>query len=433
MNKLLKTAPILALLVLVIAGCSSIKPDANTGGGGGGDGSGGPVEITFWHGMSGQLKNVLEEQVEEFNKSQDGVRVSTVSNTDYDTNQQKLLAAIASDSQPDIAQIEIHAIPQFAASGAIVPLDSFMKQSKESRKEDFIAGLLNNTQYEGATYGLPFNRSVPVFYYNADMVKEAGLSGPPETWRDVETYARKMAKPEEKVFGYSPVNAWWFFQSMVWSSGGEMTSKDFKQATFNDAPGARTGMELWQGLKQDGVVNVRSGTEAWPQTISDFAQGRTAMFSGSAGDMGQIEDGNPDFEWKATFIPRFEEYAVPTGGANAAILAQDEEKQKAAWKFMEWFTSKDQTIEWSQKTGYLPVKKAAVEDPKMVEYYEKNPNYKVPVDQLQYARTAPEAPDYPEVLQVIQAAMDDILYNGKPVAPALEKAEEKSSNILSGS
>lgn len=429
MNKLLKTAPILALLVLIIAGCSSIKPEVESGEGGG---SGGPVEITFWHGMSGQLQNVLEEQVEEFNKSQDGVRVSTVSNTDYDTNQQKLLAAIASDSQPDIAQIEIHAIPQFAASGALVPVDEFMEQSEEHTKEDFIAGLLNNTQYEGETYGVPFNRSVPVFYYNADMFEEAGISGPPETWDDVEEYATKLARPEEKIYGYTPVNEWWFFQSMVWSGGGEMTSEDYEEATFA-TPEAQAGMEMWQSLKQDGVVNVRSGAEAWPQTISDFAQGRTAMYNGSAGDMGQIEDGDPDFEWKATFIPKFEEYAVPTGGANAAILAKDEEKQKAAWEFIAWFTSTDQTIEWSQKTGYLPVKEAAIDDPKMVEYFEENPNYKVPIDQLEYARTAPESPDYPEVLESIQTAMDDILYNGKPVAPTLENAEEKSGEVLSGS
>jgi len=428
MNKLLKTAPVLALLILMMAGCSSIKPEAETGGNASGD----RLKITFWHGMTGQLKNVLEGQVRDYNESQDEVRVVATSNTDYDTNQQKLLAAIASETQPDIAQIEIHAIPQFAASGAIVPLDSFMEQGEGDRKEDFIAGLLNNTEYEGETYGIPFNRSVPVFYYNADMFEEAGISGPPETWQDVETYAKKLTKSDPKVYGYTPVNAWWFFQSMVWSGGGEMTSENFDQATFN-TPEARAGMEIWQSLKQDGAVNVRSGTEAWPQTISDFAQGRTAMYNGSAGDMGQIEGENPDFEWKATFIPKFEEYAVPTGGANAAILAKDKERQKAAWEFVSWFTSTDQTIEWSQKTGYLPVKQAAVEDPKMVRYYEENPNYKVPVDQLEYARTAPESPDYPEVLEAIQTGMDDILYNNKPVGPTLEEAEEKGSEILSGS
>jgi sn-glycerol 3-phosphate transport system substrate-binding protein len=428
MVKPLKSVAIIALLLIVV-GCSSIKPDVGSeGGGDGGD----RVQVTFWHGLSGQLKNVLDAQVKEFNKSQDEVRVSAVSNTDYDTNQQKLLAAIASDSQPDIAQIEIHAIPQFAASGALVPLDELMEQSEESGKEDFIPGLLNNTQYEGQTYGIPFNRSVPMFYYNVDMFEEAGISGPPETWQDVENYAKKLAKPEKKLYGYTPVNAWWFFQSMVWSGGGEMTSEDFEQATFN-TPEAQAGMEMWQGLKKEGVVNVRSGPEAWPQTISDFSEGRTAMFSGSAGDMGQIEDADPDFEWRATFIPKFEEYAVPTGGANATILAKDEAKQEAAWKFIAWFTSTDQTIEWSQKTGYLPVKKAAVDDPEMARYFEENPNHKVPVEQLEYARSAPESPDYPEVLETVQTAMDDILYNDKLVGPTLKEAEEKSSEVLSGS
>jgi ABC-type glycerol-3-phosphate transport system substrate-binding protein len=428
MYKWIKPILILTIAVVAFVGCSTIKPDSNTGG----ENSGGPVEIKFWHGMSGQLKNVLDGQVEDFNKSQDEVRVSTVSNTDYDTNQQKLLAAIASDSQPDIAQIEIHAIPQFAASGSLVSLDDFMEQSEQHKKEDFVDGLLNNTQFEGETYGIPFNRSVPTFYYNADMFQEAGISDAPETWEDVQKYATKLAKPDEKIYGYTPVNEWWFYQSMVWSGGEEITNKDYSEATF-DTPEAREGMEIWQGLKQDGAVNVRSGTEAWTQTISDFAEGRTAMYSGSAGDMGQIEDAKPEFEWKASYIPKFDEYAVPTGGANAAILSQDKEKQQAAWEFISWFTSTEQAVEWSKKTGYLPVKKAAVEDEKMAEYFEKNPNHKVPVDQLEYARTAPESPDYPEVLEAIQTGMDDILYNDKPVGPSLEKAEEKSTEILSGS
>ena len=121
------------------------------------------------------------------------------------------------------------------------------------------------------------------------------------------------------------------------------------------------------------------------QTISDFSEGRMAMFSGSAGEMSQIEDADPNFEWRSTFIPRFEEYAVLTDGADAAILAKDGAKQEAAWKFIAWFTSTDQTIEWSQKTGYLPVKGAAVDDPEMVEYFEENPNHKVPIEQLEYA------------------------------------------------
>ncbi len=431
MYKPLKIALILAFAfsMAVAAGCS-VKPGTNSNQSAS---SGGPVEITFWHGMSGQLKDVLDQQVKEFNKSQDEVKVvATAQGTDYDTNQQKILAAIASGNPPDIGQIEIHALPKFAASGAIAPLDSFMKKSKDHQKSDFVQGILANTRYEGQTYGVPFNRSVPMLYYNVDMFEKAGISGPPATWQEVADDARKLADPGQKVYGYEPVNEWWFFESMVWSNGGDILSPDNKQATF-DTEKAQAGMEIWRQLKQDGVLSVNSGTEAWSQTISDFTEGRTAMYTGSAGDMGQIEEGKPNFAWKAAFIPKFDQYAVPTGGANAAIFSKDKAKQEAAWKFISWFTSKDQTILWSQKTGYLPVMKSAIDDPKMVKYFEENPNHKLPVDQLEYARTAPEIPEYPQVLDDIQEGMDQVMYSGKPVAPSLKAAARKADEALSGS
>ncbi len=419
----------LALMMAVAAGCS-IKPGTDSSQSAS---SGGAVEITFWHGMSGQLKDVLDQQVAEFNESQDEVKVvATAQGTDYDTNQQKILAAIASDSPPDIGQIEIHALPKFADSGAVVPLDSFMEKSKEHKRSDFVQGILANTQYEGQTYGIPFNRSVPMLYYNVDMFENAGLSGPPVTWQEVADDARKLANPDRKIYGYEPVNEWWFFESMVWSNDGDILSPDNKHATFDTAE-AQAGLEIWRNLKQDGVLSVTSGTEAWSQTISDFTEGRTAMYTGSAGDMGQIEEGNPDFEWRAAFVPKFDQYAVPTGGANAAIFSKDEAKQEAAWKFISWFTSKDQTILWSQKTGYLPVMKSAIDDPKMVKYFEENPNHELPVEQLKYARTAPEIPEYPQILDDIQEGMDQIMYSGKPVAPSLKAAARKADKDLSGS
>lgn len=417
---------VLAMLAVIAAGCSP-KPGTS----GGGSTPGQPVEVTFWHAMSGQLGKALQAQVDEFNNSQNEVKVTATYQGGYDANQQKLLAAIASGTQPDIAQIEIHALPQFAASKAVMPLDDLMTQSTDHKKEDFLPGVLRNTEYQGKVYGMPFNRSVPVFYYNADMFKQAGLSKPPETWQEVEDYSRKLAQPDKKIYGYEPVNVWWFFESMVWSNGAELMSPDLKQATFN-TPEAQAGMELWQRMKREGISNSYSGPDAWSQTIADFAQGRTAMYTGSAGDMGQIAEG-AKFEWKAAYIPKFKEYAVPTGGANAAILAKDQTKQQAAWKFISWFTSKDQTITWSQKTGYLPVMKSAVSDPRMVEYFQKNPNHKVPVDQLQYSRTAPEIPQYPQVLKEIQVAQDQIMNNNQPVGPALNEAAQKSNKVVSGS
>ncbi|MGI9050166.1 MAG: hypothetical protein ACR2GU_12480 [Rubrobacteraceae bacterium] len=77
--------------------------------------------------------------------------------------------------------------------------------------------------------------------------------------------------------------------------------------------------------------------------------------------------------------------------------------------------------------------KSAIDDPKMVKYFKENPNHKLPIEQLKYARTAPEVPAYPQVLDDIQSGMDQIMYNGKPVGPSLKTAAQKANKDLSGS
>jgi sn-glycerol 3-phosphate transport system substrate-binding protein len=61
--------------------------------------------------------------------------------------------------------------------------------------------------------------------------------------------------------------------------------------------------------------------------------------------------------------------------------APDEEKQ-AAWKFVRWMCETEQAMEWSTRTGYMPVTRPAVD--RLVEsgWYERHPNDRVAYDQL---------------------------------------------------
>lgn len=394
-----------------------------------------PVEVTFWHGMSGQLGNVLQAQVDEFNKTHTDVHVTATYQGSYSGKgplQQKLLAAIASGKVPDIVQLEIHSMPTMSANGALEPLDSYMESSSDHKKSDFIPGLLKSTAYQGKTYGIPFNRSVPVFYYNTKLFQDAGIKEAPKTWSDVATDAKlltKKANGQTSVYGFEPVNQWWFFESLVWSGGGELMDQNLTKATFA-TPEAEAGMKAWQQMKKDGVVNVQTGPKDWDQTIQDFTQGRAAMYVGSAGDMGQLEASGMSFA--AANVPMVKEYAVPTGGANAAILAKaPEAEKKAAWEFIEWFTSKEQTIKWSQQTGYMPVLNSAVDSAEMKDYFKQKPNHEVPVKELQYAKEAPLSPAYLQVSQYVQDAMDKIMVENADVDKTLQDAVQKSNQAIS--
>lgn len=393
-----------------------------------------PVEISFWYGVGGQLEKVIASQAEKFNRSQQGVKVTPFYAGAYGAGgpmQQKLLASIAAGSVPDVVQLEIHATCTFASKGALLALDDLMARSAHDRKDDFLP-VLTNTACEGKTYGIPFNRSVPILYWNRDRFTKAGLAGPPKTWTELAAIAPRLTQegPGGKVYGFMPINQWWFFQAMTWSNGGDMLSPDMKRAIFaSDA--AVAGLRVWGDLLERGHAQVRTGPTEFLQTIQDFVNEKTAMYWGSAADMGAVAAAK--FEWRAALSPGFEgkTLVVPQGGANAVIMAKiAPERQRAAWEFIQWWTSPVEAAYWSRETGYVPVVKKALDDPDFKAFLKANPNHAVPIEELKYSRAAPPSPKYFQVLQLVQRAQQNIISNKAPALETLRATAQQVDALL---
>jgi sn-glycerol 3-phosphate transport system substrate-binding protein len=393
-----------------------------------------PVEVSFWYGVGGQLQKVIESQAEKFNRAHPGIRVSPFFAGAYGGGgpmQQKLLASLAAGSVPAVVQLEIHATCTFASKGALLPLDDLMARSDHDRKDDFLP-VLTNTDCDGKTYGIPFNRSVPILYYNRDRLTKAGFAGPPKTWTELAAMAAKLTRDEAggKVYGFMPINQWWFFQSMTWSAGGDILSPDGKRAVFASDAGA-AGLRVWADLIERGYAQVRSGPTEFLQTIEDFVNEKTAMYWGSAADMGAVAAAK--FDWRAALSPGFEgkKLLVPQGGANAVIMAKaPAAQQKAAWEFVQWWTSPAEAAYWSRQTGYVPVVKRALDDPDFKAFLKANPNHAVAIDELAYSRAASPSPKYFQVLQLIQRAQQNIISNKAPAPETLKTAAEQVDAIL---
>jgi sn-glycerol 3-phosphate transport system substrate-binding protein len=394
----------------------------------------GPVEIQFWYGVGGQLQKLIESQAERFNKSQTRVKVSPFFAGAYGGGgpmQQKLLAAIAAGNVPDVVQLEIHATCTFASRGALVALDDLMARSAHACRDDFLP-VLTNTQCDDKTYGIPFNRSVPILYYNKDRLARAGIATPPRTWPEVAAAAAKLTQDGAggKVYGFMPINQWWFFQSMTWSAGGDILTPDQKHAAFATEQGA-AGLKLWSDMIAKGHATIRTGPTEFLQTIQDFVNEKTAMYWGSAADMGAVSAAK--FPWGAALSPTFDgkKLVVPQGGANAVIMAKaPPERQRAGWEFIQWWVSPEQAAYWSRETGYVPVAKKALDDAEFKSFLKSNPNHAVPIEELQYSRSASPSPKYFPVLQLIQQAQQNIISNKAPVLETLRAAAQQVDAAL---
>ena len=397
------------------------------------------VKVRFWYGLGGQLGEVIVGQVNKFNAAQNAIEVEAVLQQSYNGVQEKFLATLVGGDVPELIQMEIHATPQFASAGALAPMEQFYKDDPAFNFDDLVPATLLNQRWEGTLYAMPINRSTPLLYYNKNLFKEAGLDPekPPKTWNEFRTMAKAMTKMdggEVKVTGYLPAADWWYFESMVWSNGGELLDKELKRVTF--AEPAAPIMQIWADMAyKEKTAQIMSGETAGDLRAQAFIDGRAAFVINSTAGLGRFIRDVKKFEMGTAFMPHTEgnTHAVPTGGAAAAIPAKaSPEKQKAAFEFIKWWISTEQGAFWSQNTGYFPIRKTSIELLTQQGYYRDRPQFKTTIDQLQYAREAPLTPHWPAIAKEVTKGMEEILVNNAPALQALTKAQERAQAIVNG-
>ncbi len=415
---------------VVLAGCGGPAAAAPKG-------KSAPITVTFWTGLGGSLGTKLQNLVNEFNKTHPGIHVVRTYEGSYTgggPEQQKLLASLAAHNPPDMAQLEVHSLPVFASVGALMPLTSFIKHSAVDSPSSLLPGMMVSTTYKGTTYALPFNRSVPVIFYNKTMFAKAGLSGPPNTWSQLMSDAAKLThgSGSSKVYGFSPNDQWWFWEYYTWSSGQHILSPNLTRATFN-TPAAESMLKDTANMQKQGTAIVQEGPHAWGLTTASFIAGKVAMDEDSPASLASVRAGvGSKFKWGLDMMPKNVTRAVPPGGANMVIMnGIPKATAKAAFTFMQWMTSLPQTIKWSEETGYLPVQKAALTNPGYEAYLKANPQERVVLNEVKYQHAPPQSPHYIGVYGYAQTAMTSIYANGASVSSAMNTAAKQSDTLLS--
>jgi sn-glycerol 3-phosphate transport system substrate-binding protein len=388
-----------------------------------------PQTVEFWYSLGGDRSELVQGMIKDFNDSQQDVIVKGIFQGNYYDTSAKIQAAIAAGSPPDMAMLEISSVGLYADAGALENLDPYIKKSKGMTVKDFIPGLLDYSYWNKQLIALPFNRSTPLFFYNKKHFQEAGLDpNGPKTWNDLEQYAKKLSIPNKR-WGYScPIDVW-FYAAMVFQNGGQILASDHKHIGFKN----KTGLEpikFWRKLIDEGAMKVPPGKEynSWDVAKNDFINETVSMIVVSTGDAaGLIERAKDKFEVGTCFLPKAKEYGVPTGGANIVMFAKKSKEAKAAaWKFMKWVTDTDQSVFFSQSTGYMPNRLSAVKSVKMQEYFKGHPQFKTAIDQLQYAKRRPMHPSYPQlnnvIMNEIQKAVIDRSYSLEKALEAMDEA-----------
>lgn len=386
------------------------------------------AELTVWHYWDGNNGDTFSALVDAYQKSHPGqtIRVVTVPNAELLT---KVQTAAQSRTLPDIVIGDLVWVPRLTATGKAVDLTSLVPAATWA---DIYPEMLSFGKKDGGQYSIPVSSNDLAMIYNVDLLKQAGLDPQklPTTWEELKTAAAtitaKTGKPGTELFtqpGDNGEGVTWNFQVNLWQAGGEFLNKDNTKAAFNSDAG-RKALQYWVDL-----VNAKSSPLGpW----GAFEKGAAASAQEGSWMVGFWTADQPfDFAVGPIPHPADGKPATNMGGEQAVVFSADQAKQQAAAQFLTWFTDPAQNASWSEKTGFLPVRRSVAEAADYLAFVQKNtPKLKPYIDALPTAKARPATAVYPKVSLAFAKEIEQALHGTKSVEQALTDAEKTVNSIL---
>lgn len=392
-------------------------------------------QLIFWHTQTQVNQKLLTEIVDAYNATNPPMKVVLQFAGNYTDMYRKLKLSIGTKDVPDMIVAYESMIAEYAAADAVVPLDEYINDekiglSKESLA-DFFPSILESNRYPqlgNKYYTFPFTKSVLMMYYNADMLKKAGIEKAPETW-DEFAAACKAVKAKLKKEGYAISTDASTLSAFIFSFGGKVISDDGKKTLYDSPEGVAAFSLIYDLCKAGGAYQV--DRESYGDS-RDFSVERCAFFIRSSTNRPYVENDVKDkFNWDMAMIPRGKDAKPATVlfGANIAIMKKTQERQRAAWAFIKYFSSTEVTAKWSTGTGYLPVRKSAAETETVKKFFEQNPRNRRAFDALEFAKTEPGVRGWQAVRTQAELAVSKAI-GGRTKPDAIAKDLADKANKL---
>lgn len=386
------------------------------------------TELWFYYPtqVGGDLANGMEEIVAEFNESHPDIRVTAVYSGSYKQTVQKAMSDLAAGNGPNVILSGMLDIVDYYDVDMLEDITPLIEAEGDEWKNDFVDGFWGNfVMADGGTYGLPFQHSVCVLFYNKDMLDAAGV-GVPSTWDEILQAEEALAAWDGSVVPIEFPSDVWVLEALTLSNGGNLIAGN-EETTFN-SPAAVDSLDLMDKLIEGGgMIN------SYASAAEDFVAESCAMTFNTTGNMGFVAS-DATFAWDVAMVPVNNEPAFSYGGGGLVMTAGQTEEQKAAsWEFMKYMTSPEVSAKWMDVSGYFAVRKSASDLDQVKEYYEQNPQMQHAADLLQYTQAQWSTKNYWDVYACMQTALDSVLIDESvPADEALEKAQNEAMAVLEG-
>jgi sn-glycerol 3-phosphate transport system substrate-binding protein len=404
-------------------------------------------EIRLWHAMGGALGAAIESLAQRFNESQKDFRVVAEHKGSAEDTMIAALGAARAPGGPHLVQAtDIGTAQMMAARSSVRPAWQVMAEGGEQLDaRAFLPAVASYfSDNAGKLVALPFNISTPILFYNKDAFRKAGLDpeAPPKTWYEMPKAMGALAEA-----GYECV------YTTVWPSWVQIENMStWHNQDFATRENGLAGLDAKLIFNTHLMVRHVSLLSSWSRagyfTYSGrriegerrFAQGACAMVTAASSSYAQLRS-EAKFDFGAAQLPYYDDirgaphHSLISGGGLWAMAGKPPAETRATARFLAWLARPENQAEWHQRTGYVPVTRAAYELTARSGFYKTNPGHEIAIRQLLLNQPTRESRgirlgDFAQIRAIIEEELEPV-WEGK-VEPkvALDRAAERGDALL---
>jgi len=237
-------------------------------------------EVTIMHYFTADIGGAGLHPIFDKFKKETGITVvdSPIGHEDYKTG---ILVRAAGNSLPDIFSEWAGARTQFVVdTGKLEPLDALWAAQKlDSVVAKPVAA--SATIYNGKRYLIPIGYHYAAVFYNAKVLKDAGVTTTPKTWDEFVSMCKTLKGKGVTPFALGTKNRWpgqfWFDYLLLRTAGPEYRAKLVAgKASYTD-PEVKKAMALWKDIVDAGFFGENSNADDWTDAADKVAKGQAAM------------------------------------------------------------------------------------------------------------------------------------------------------------
>ncbi|WP_333715238.1 ABC transporter substrate-binding protein [Yoonia sp.] len=398
------------------------------------------VELEFYFpvAVGGDAAGLIQRMTDAYMAQTPGVTINGIYAGSYADTTTRLITASRGGNPPHLAILSAVDVFMFLEEEIIEAWDNHLS---EDEIQTWIGGFYDsfraNTLVDGLQWGIPFQRSTPVMYFNREAFAAVGLDpdSPPASWEELVEMGRSLTLRD----GGGRVQRWglripssgfpyWLFQGLTAANGVELMNAEGTEVFF-DRPEVVEALEFLVSLSQEHEV-MEPGILDWGATPRAFLDGNVAIAWTTTGNLANIRN-NATFDFGVAMLPANTQRGAPTGGGDFFLMSgHNDAETRAAIDFVKWATAPEQAAQWSIDTGYVAPRADIWETDTMRAYSEEVPGALVARNQLEFAVAEFSTFENARVRQILNDNIAAAIVGEKTPAQAMADAQAAADAIL---